>query len=227
MAPAHLDGWIGALRHCRAVNETISSLLMAYIAIASIEPSGRRPAARPGLAQQTFDASDDPAFASGHPRHGLHRGLLSASRLRGLVVLIEKTSFGFACRVTGGNLRAAQLQGLPVVADRHCLRARRRLRRACRYDRSRRRARQGQCLACRRLRLCRHSHRFPGAAEPAGYHPDVAAARRHHRRGRDRATPDGFARCDGACAAGHDLHLDLGSETLYGRIAWFQPRKSV
>ena len=30
-------------------------------------------------------------------------------------VLIYRTSFGFAARVTGGNIRAAQLQGLPVT----------------------------------------------------------------------------------------------------------------
>jgi simple sugar transport system permease protein len=30
-------------------------------------------------------------------------------------VLIYRTSFGFGARVTGGNIRAAQLQGLPVA----------------------------------------------------------------------------------------------------------------
>jgi general nucleoside transport system permease protein len=30
-------------------------------------------------------------------------------------VLIYRTSVGFASRVTGGNIRAAQLQGLPVT----------------------------------------------------------------------------------------------------------------
>ena len=53
-------------------------------------------------------------------------------------VLIYRTSVGFASRVTGGNIRAAQLQGLPVtrlilLACAH----RRRLRRPRRRDRGR------------------------------------------------------------------------------------------
>ena len=111
-------GAVGALRHYRAVNETISSLLMAYIAIALMnhlvegllrDPSSlNKPSTHP-LAE---------ALRVGNiPGMDVHWGLvvgIAACAISWL--LIEKTSFGFAARISGGNVRAAQVQGLPVGA---------------------------------------------------------------------------------------------------------------
>ena len=77
-----------------------------------------------------------------------------------LYVLMSRTTFGFAARVTGGNSRAALAQGLPVgkliVA---CCDDRRRLRRARRLLRGRGDPGPRQCLARRRLWLHRHPRR--------------------------------------------------------------------
>ena len=53
-----LDRLVGALRHYRGVNETISSLLLAYIAIAAHELLVEGAAARPGQPQQALDPAD-------------------------------------------------------------------------------------------------------------------------------------------------------------------------
>ena len=108
-----LAGW---LRFARGVNETISSLLLSYIAIAImlffVEGPLRDPA-------QTVKASTLPigaAYAIGKiPGFGVHWGFVTGVVLALLLaVLMSRTTFGFAARITGGNLRAAQAQGLPV-----------------------------------------------------------------------------------------------------------------
>ncbi|CDZ25579.1 ABC transporter permease [Neorhizobium galegae] len=109
-------GFAGFLRHYRGVNETISSLLLAYIAIALmnqfVEGLLRDPASlnKPSTKPLPKD------YMLGHiPGMDVHWGLVI-----GVVacilswVLIEITSFGFAARIAGGNVRAAQIQGLPV-----------------------------------------------------------------------------------------------------------------
>jgi simple sugar transport system permease protein len=109
-------GFAGFLRHYRGVNETISSLLLAYIAIALMnqfvegvlrDPASlNKPSTKPLPAQ--YMMGDIPGM-------DVHWGLVI-----GVVacilswVLIEITSYGFAARIAGGNVRAAQIQGLPV-----------------------------------------------------------------------------------------------------------------
>lgn len=111
--------WIGIagyLRHARGVNETISSLLLSYIAIAImnffVEGALRDPT-------QAVKASTLPIgaeYAVGPmPGIGVHWGLAFGVVLAVLLhLLMARTTFGFAARVTGGNPRAAQAQGLPV-----------------------------------------------------------------------------------------------------------------
>ena len=108
-----LAGW---LRYARGVNETISSLLLSYIGIAVtlffIEGPLRDPA-------QTVKASTLPigaAYAVARvPGTSVHWGFVVGILLAiALYILMERTTFGFAARITGGNLRAAQAQGLPV-----------------------------------------------------------------------------------------------------------------
>jgi simple sugar transport system permease protein len=109
-----LPGW---LRAARGINETISSLLLAYIALAIfnhlVEGSLRDPASL----NKPSTAEIGDANMLGHlPGTDLHPGLaIGAVACVVFWVLLTRTSFGFACRVTGGNVRAAQLQGLPVA----------------------------------------------------------------------------------------------------------------
>jgi simple sugar transport system permease protein len=111
--------WIGAvgwLRHARGVNETIASLLMAYIAIALmnhlVEGPLRDPASlnKPSTAQLVDGLRVGPM-----PGMDVHWGL-PVGILCCIVawVLIDRTTWGFAARIAGGNVRAAQVQGLPV-----------------------------------------------------------------------------------------------------------------
>jgi general nucleoside transport system permease protein len=109
-------GAVGALRHYRAVNETISSLLMAYIAIAIMNHLVEGPLRDPASLNKPSTLPIEAAYRIGSiPGTDVHWGLVI-----GIVacilcwVLIEKTSWGFAARVAGGNMRAAQIQGLPV-----------------------------------------------------------------------------------------------------------------
>ncbi|MGM4983516.1 MULTISPECIES: ABC transporter permease [Rhizobium] len=111
--------WIGLsgfLRHYRGVNETISSLLLAYIAIALmnqfVEGTLRDPAS---LNKPSTKPLPHDYMLGNIPGMDVHWGLVI-----GIVacilswILIEMTSYGFAARIAGGNVRAAQIQGLPV-----------------------------------------------------------------------------------------------------------------
>jgi general nucleoside transport system permease protein len=109
-------GIAGALRYARGVNETISSLLLTYIGIAImnffVEGSLRdfsnpnKPSTRP-LGE---------AYMVGKiPGTDVHWGLAAGIILAVVLhILMTRTTFGFAARVTGGNPRAALAQGLPV-----------------------------------------------------------------------------------------------------------------
>jgi simple sugar transport system permease protein len=109
-------GFVGALRHYRAVNETISSLLMNYIAIALLNHMVGGPMRDPSSLNKpsTFPLSEVNMLAA-IPGTRIHYGLIF-----GIVAcviayfLIQRTTFGFAARTAGGNIRAARIAGLPV-----------------------------------------------------------------------------------------------------------------
>jgi general nucleoside transport system permease protein len=111
--------WIGAvgfLRHYRGVNETISSLLLAYIAIALMNQLVEGPLRDPASLNKpsTLPLPADYMITT-MPGMDVHWGLvIGIVACIGSWVLIEATSFGFAARMAGGNVRAAQIQGLPV-----------------------------------------------------------------------------------------------------------------
>jgi general nucleoside transport system permease protein len=109
-------GAVGALRHYRAVNETISSLLMAYIAIALMNHLVEGPLRDPASLNKPSTMPLDAAYRIGAiPGTDVHWGLAIGVVACILCwILIEKTSWGFAARIAGGNMRAAQIQGLPV-----------------------------------------------------------------------------------------------------------------
>ena len=121
IAGAAMGGfWIGLTGFLRArlgVNETIASLVLAYIGMAIfnhlVEGVFRDPASlnKPS----TYGIGDDNMLGTVpwldvHP--GIPVGVIACVLCW---VLIFRTSIGFAGRVTGGNIRAAQLQGLPVA----------------------------------------------------------------------------------------------------------------
>jgi general nucleoside transport system permease protein len=107
---------IGALRHHRGVNETISSLLLNYVAIAFLNHMVEGPWRDPSSLNQPSTYPLPVALQLGDfPGSRIHYGLLY-----GLVVcaiayfLIQRTTFGFAVRTVGGNIRAARIAGLAV-----------------------------------------------------------------------------------------------------------------
>ncbi len=140
-------------------------------------------------------------------------------------VLIEKTRWGFAARIAGGNVRAAQIQGLPVgrliVGFTALAGAFAGLAGMIEVA-----AVQGSANAStrRRLRLYRHPRRLPGAAQPAGDHPGRLSSRRH-RCGR-RPASSGAWTCRTppcwCCRASCSSSI-LFSDTFYGRIRLLNP----
>jgi ABC-type uncharacterized transport system permease subunit len=109
-------GLAGYLRHARGVNETISSLLLTYIAIAIMYFFVEGALRDPGSANKpsTFPIGDANMIGN-IPGTDVHWGLAAGVLLCiALYILMARTTFGFAARITGGNPRAAQAQGLPV-----------------------------------------------------------------------------------------------------------------
>jgi len=112
-------GWLaaaGTLRAYRGVNETISTLLLNYVAIALLNHLVEGPLRDPASLNKpsTLPIGDDNMLGT-LPGLDVHWGLawgLGACLL--FWVLMQRTTFGFAARMVGGNIRAAQLNGLPV-----------------------------------------------------------------------------------------------------------------
>lgn len=109
-------GAVGALRHYRGVNETIASLLMAYIGIALMNHLVEGPLRDPASLNKPSTAPLPDALRVGSmPGMDVHWGLAVALVCCVLTwVLMERTTVGFAARIAGDNVRAAQVQGLPV-----------------------------------------------------------------------------------------------------------------
>ncbi|WP_293291649.1 ABC transporter permease [Oricola sp.] len=107
---------VGWLRHARGVNETISSLLMTYIAIAIMNFFVEGLLRDPGSANKPSTMPIGKDYMVGTiPGTDVHWGLLAGLILAVVLqLLMNRTTFGFAARVTGGNARAALAQGLPV-----------------------------------------------------------------------------------------------------------------
>ena len=110
----------GVLRQWRGVNETISSLLLGYIAIALFKHFVEGPLRDPAsLNKPSTHALDETLRIGAITADGLlaevHWGLIF-----GLVACIAAgvwlsfTAPGFALRVVGGNARTARLVGLPT-----------------------------------------------------------------------------------------------------------------
>jgi ABC-type uncharacterized transport system permease subunit len=111
--------WIalaGALRQFRGVNETISSLLLGYIAIALFKHWVEGPMRDPSSLNKPSTLPLDEGLRIGTiAGSDVHWGLafgVAACLLA--AVWLAFTTHGFATRVVGGNARAARLVGLPT-----------------------------------------------------------------------------------------------------------------
>ena len=112
--------WIalcGALYYQRGVNETISSLLMNYIAIAVLNHLVNGVLRDPSSLNKpsTYPIPDEkmlPTIGGTNVHYGLVFGIVACLALW---VLMEHTTFGFKVRMVGGNVRAARMAGLPVA----------------------------------------------------------------------------------------------------------------
>jgi simple sugar transport system permease protein len=111
--------WIalaGALRHWRGVNETISSLLLTYIAVALFNHLVEGPLRDPASLNKPSTAPIAEASMLGRlPGLDVHWGLgFGVVACVVMYVFTAHTTYGFAMRVVGGNVRAARLAGLSV-----------------------------------------------------------------------------------------------------------------
>lgn len=109
-----LAGW---LRQWRGVNETISSLLLAYVAIGLFKHIVEGPLRDPAsLNKPSTHALADSLRIGGIAGSDVHWGLaLGVAACLAAALWLRWTPSGFSVRVVGGNLRAAQLVGLPAT----------------------------------------------------------------------------------------------------------------
>jgi simple sugar transport system permease protein len=109
-------GAAGALRQYRGVNETISTLLMNYIAIALMNHLVTGPIRDFAQILKPASWSVPKEFMVGTiPGLDVHWGLIVGVVVCVvLYVLMRRTTFGFGVDVLGGNQRAAQMAGLPI-----------------------------------------------------------------------------------------------------------------
>ncbi|NNK77828.1 MAG: ABC transporter permease [Litoreibacter sp.] len=111
--------WIaaaGAMRQFRGVNETISTLLLNYIAIAIMYHLISGPIRDYDRVLKTSSWSIPEELRVGvmsivDVHWGLGAGIVACLVL---YVLMRRTTFGFGVDVLGGNQRAAQMAGLPI-----------------------------------------------------------------------------------------------------------------
>ncbi|MEM8958064.1 MAG: ABC transporter permease [Pseudomonadota bacterium] len=111
--------WIafaGALRQYRGVNETISTLLLNYIAIAVMYHLITGPMRDWERVLKTSSWSiPDELRVGALPVIDVHWGLAAGVTVcLILYVVMRRTTFGFGVDVLGGNPRAAQMAGLPI-----------------------------------------------------------------------------------------------------------------
>jgi ABC-type uncharacterized transport system permease subunit len=112
--------WImiaGALRQYRGVNETISSLLLAYTAIALFKQFVEGPLRDPATLNKPSTRSlVEGLRIGGIAGSDVHWGLVFGVVACLLIgVWLAYTASGFSVRVVGGNPRTAQLVGLPAT----------------------------------------------------------------------------------------------------------------
>lgn len=106
----------GALRQYRGINETISSLLLAYVAIGLFKHVVEGPLRDPAsLNKPSTPPLNEALRIGGIGGSEVHWGLvLGLAACLAAALWLRWTPSGFSVRVVGGNPRAAQLVGLPA-----------------------------------------------------------------------------------------------------------------
>jgi len=106
----------GCLRQFRGINETISSLLLAYIALGLFRHLVEGPLRDPAsLNKPSTHTLSEGLRIGGIAGSDVHWGwVLGVLACLGLGGWMRWTASGFSVRVVGGNPRAAQLVGLPA-----------------------------------------------------------------------------------------------------------------
>ena len=107
---------VGVMRQYRGVNETISSLLLAYLAVNVFKHLVEGPMRDPGsLNKPSTFALNPELLIGGIAGYDVHWGLVWGLVFCVLASLwLKFTSHGFATKVVGGNPRAASFVGLPT-----------------------------------------------------------------------------------------------------------------
>lgn len=107
------SGW---LRQKRGINETIGSLLLAYIALAMFRHTVEGPLRDPSsLNKPSTPMLPDQFLIGSLPDFDVHWGLIwGVLACVAAHILVRHSTFGFSMSVVGGNVRAARLVGLPV-----------------------------------------------------------------------------------------------------------------
>ncbi len=113
--------WIGLsgfLRARRGVNETISSLLLTYIGVALLNHFVEGPLRDPeSLNKPSTRHIGEANMLGSIPGLDVHWGLaVGVLACIAAYVLMERTVFGFAAALVGGNTRAARLSGIGVAS---------------------------------------------------------------------------------------------------------------
>ncbi|EIJ46580.1 inner-membrane translocator [Herbaspirillum sp. GW103] len=111
--------WIalcGGLRQWRGVNETISSLLLSYLAVAIFKHLVEGPLRDPASLNKPSTLPLPDAYLVGSlPGLDVHWGLAwGALACLAAWIFLRHSVAGFAMGVVGGNIRTARLVGLPV-----------------------------------------------------------------------------------------------------------------
>jgi ABC-type uncharacterized transport system permease subunit len=115
---ARLGSGAGWLRQYRGINETISSLLLAYVAIGLFKHLVEGPLRDPASLNKPSTLTRCPTGLriGGIAGSDVHWGLvIGVVACIGLGLWLRWTASGFSVRVVGGNPRAAQLVGLPAT----------------------------------------------------------------------------------------------------------------
>ena len=117
LAGGALIGFAGALRQWRGVNETISSLLLSYIAVALMNHFVEGPLRDPASLNKPSTLPIAPEAMLGNlPGIDVHVGLAIGIVCAVLAwIFLRFTVWGFSVRVVGGNPRAAAMAGLAVT----------------------------------------------------------------------------------------------------------------
>lgn len=115
LAGALWIGLVGAMQQYRGVNETISSLLMGYLAVGLFKHLVEGPMRDPESLNKpsTLPLPEDVLMGM-IPGQDVHWGLVWGAVVCVIAgIWLFGSTHGFATRVVGGNARAARLVGLP------------------------------------------------------------------------------------------------------------------